>query len=81
MNPDDYITGTFDDNAPFNQNETEPLSELEEQQQWNAELFAKNVKMRYHLNKLAQFEESIRTFGFLSYKEQTEKNEILKQYL
>jgi len=30
MNPDDYITGTFDDNAPFNreENEDEPTQEL-----------------------------------------------------
>ena len=30
MNPDDYITGTFDSNAPFNRedNEVEPTQEL-----------------------------------------------------
>lgn len=35
----------------------------------------------FQLQRLAKFEESIRTFGFLSYEEQTDKNEILKQYL
>ena len=37
----------------------------------------------YHignLKKLAEFEDSIRTFGFLTFDEQTEKNNILENY-
>jgi cell division septum initiation protein DivIVA len=58
-----------------------PLNELEQLQEDYSELRKKNKAMKEQLQKLAQFEESIRTFGFLSYEEQTEKNEILKQYL
>jgi len=75
---------THDDwnsNNPINQEENEPLSELEELQEWNAELIGKNIKMRIHLKKIAGFEECIRTFGSLTYEQQTEKNEILNQYL
>jgi len=36
--------------------------------------------LKEKLIKLAEIEQSFRTFGFLSYDEQTEKNEILKQY-
>ena len=48
MNPDDYIEGTFDLNNPINQEEIEqkPLTELEEQQIWNQELFEQNKKYK-----------------------------------
>jgi len=36
--------------------------------------------LKAKLIKLAEIEQSLRTFGFLSYDEQTQKNEILKQY-
>ncbi len=81
MNPDDYITGTHDQLNPANQEENEPLSELEELQEWNSNLLARNVKMRQQLKKLAEFEQTIITFGHLTYEQQTEKNEILNQYL
>lgn len=67
-------------NNPINQTETEPLTELEEQQEWNMELFAKVHIMKLHLVKLKQLEESFRTFGFLTFDEQTEKNNILNKY-
>lgn len=67
-------------NNPINQTEAEPLTELEEQQEWNMELCAKVHIMKLHLVKLKQLEESFRTFGFLSYDEQTEKNNILNKY-
>jgi len=67
--------------APWNQKETEPLTELEEQQEWNADLLKRNKEMKSQLQKLAEFEECIRTFGSLTYEQQTEKNEILNQYI
>jgi len=75
---------TFNDwnpNNPINQEENEPLSELEELQEWNAALVENNKKMRQQLKKLAEFEQTIITFGYLTYEETTEKNEILNQYL
>jgi len=75
---------THDDwnpNNPINQEENEPLSELEQLQDDYADAYKKVVKMRKQLKKLAGFEECIRTFGSLTYEQQTEKNEILNQYL
>lgn len=83
MNPDDYITGIFDDDAPFNQKD-EDGNDIDELELITDELARTKQRLDYkifQLQKLAQFEESIRTFGFLSHEEQTEKNEILKQYL
>ena len=65
---------------PINQEENEPLTELEEQQEWNMELCAKVHVMKLHLSKLKEIEESFKTFGFLSYEETTEKNNILNKY-
>lgn len=79
----EIMIDTYNDwnpNNPINQTETEPLTELEEQQEWNVELCAKVHIMKLHLVKLKQLEESFRTFGFLSYDEQTEKNNILNKY-
>ena len=35
----------------------------------------------YQLQKLAEIEQSYKTFGVLTFEEQQEKNEILNQYL
>ena len=51
MNPDEYITGTFDKNNPANQEELPPLTELEEQQNWNMELCEKIALMK---NQIAE---------------------------
>lgn len=59
-------------------------NEQDELELLNDELTRTKQRLDYkifQLQKLAQFEESIRTFGSLTHKEQTEKNEILKQYL
>lgn len=80
MNLDDYITGTHDPLNPANWKDSEQLTELEEQQDWNMELCAKIHIMQNHLKKLKEIEESFKTFGFLSYEEQTEKNNILNKY-
>jgi len=79
----EIMIDTYNDwnpNNPINQTETEPLTELEEQQEWNMELCAKVHIMKLHLVKLKQLEESFRTFGFLTFDEQTEKNNILNKY-
>jgi len=59
MNPDDYITGTFDSNNPVNQEETaeEILSELQEQQIWNGELCAKIALAKIELKKCIELAE------------------------
>jgi hypothetical protein len=77
------MINTYDDwnpNNPINQTENEPLTELEKSEEWNMELCVKIAKMRNHLKKLKEIEESFKTFGFLSYEEQTEKNNILNKY-
>jgi len=75
---------THDDwnpNNPINQEENEPLSELEEQQEWNSDLLKRNNTMKSQLQKLAEFEQ-LESWGMsLDYEQQTEKNEILNQYL
>jgi len=91
MNPDDYITGTHDPLNPINQEENEPLSELTELEEMQLDidclkhqLKRENERLAYkiqQLKRLAGFEECIRTFGSLTYEQQTEKNEILNQYL
>lgn len=74
--------------APWNHKETETLSELEEQRYKIIDLEEKlRIKQQcidykiWQLKKLAEFEECIRTFGSLTYEQQTEKNEILNQYI
>ena len=83
MELDDYITGTFDDNAPFNQKD-EDGNDPNELELITDELAKTKQRLDYktfQLQRLAQFESIIVTHGSLTYEEQTEKNEILKQYL
>lgn len=66
--------------APWNQEESTPLNELEQLEEYNQDLLNKNARLRLDLRKLKKIEESFRTFGYLSHEEQTEKNNILKNY-
>lgn len=63
---------------PINQLENEPLTELEEQQEWNQELLKKNTKLLKDLQILREIESNLTTFGFLTYEEQKQKSQILK---
>ena len=65
---------------PINREENEPLTELEQQQDWNQDLLKKIQSQKNNLIKLKEIEESFKTFGFLSYEESTEKNNILNKY-
>jgi len=65
---------------PINQKENEPLTELEQQQDWNQDLLKRIQSQKSDLIKLKEIEESFKTFGFLSYEESTEKNNILNKY-
>jgi len=49
MNPDDYITGTHDPLNPANWEDLPPLTELEEQQEWNQELLVKIKRAKKQL--------------------------------
>lgn len=83
MKLDDYIEGTFDSANPANQDEMdlEPLTELEEQQEWNLELRLKNERLKNDLKKLAEIEEIFSMLGTLTFEEQKAKTEILNKYL
>ena len=80
---------THNPSAPWNQEENEPeLTEVEKMQlnidNLKDRIKRDNQRLNYkiwQLKKLAGFEECIRTFGSLTYEQQTEKNEILNQYL
>jgi len=50
MNPDDYITGTHDPLNPANWEDLPPLTELEEQQEWNQELLIKIKRAKKQLD-------------------------------
>jgi len=83
MNPDDYIQGTFNNDNPANIDEIE-VFEDNEIETLESVIKAQKRTIEYkiwQLNKLAEIEESFKTFGFLSYEEQQEKNEILNQYV
>lgn len=56
------------------------LSELEQLQEDYSELREKAKKYLSDLRLLYQFEELFRTFGSLTYEEQTAKNNILNNY-
>jgi len=88
----EIMIDTHDDHnpsAPWNQEETNPeLTEVEKMQlkidNLKDRIKRDNQRLNYkiwQLKKLASFEESIRTFGYLTFEETTEKNEILNQYL
>jgi len=49
MNLDDYITGTNDPLNPANWEDLPPLTELEEQQEWNQELLVKIKRAKKQL--------------------------------
>ena len=63
---------------PINQEDNEPLSELETLQEWNQELLKKNTKLLKDLQVLREIESNLTTFGFLTYEEQKQKSQILK---
>jgi len=63
---------------PINQEDNEPLTELEELQEWNQELLKKNTKLLKDLQVLRQIESNLAIFGFLTYEEQKQKSQILK---
>jgi len=65
---------------PINQEELPELTELEQLEDYNQDLVNKNARLRLELRKLKEIEESFKTFGFLSYEETTEKNNILNKY-
>lgn len=78
---------SYDDYSPLN-----PINQIEveiEQEEDELEITQEALRIQtqrlnykiWQLSKLAEIEESFKTFGFLSYDEQTEKNEILNQYL
>jgi len=67
-------------NNQINQEENEPLTELQEQQDWNQDLLKRIQSQKNDLIKLKEIEESFKTFGFLSYEETTIKNNILNKY-
>jgi len=50
MNLDDYITGTYDPLNPTNMEDLPPLTELEEQQEWNQELLIKIKRAKKQLS-------------------------------
>lgn len=58
MTLDNYIQGNFDSNNPANQTELPPLTELEELQEWCAELRAKNLKTKEEIKKCLDILES-----------------------
>ena len=80
MNPDDYILGTFDPTNPINKEDNEPLTKLEEQQNWNQDLLRSNKRFVADLKKLKEIEECFKTFGHLTFEEESEKNNILNKY-
>lgn len=69
---------TYSPLNPINQEDNEPLSELEQQQEWNQELLKKNTKLLKDLQVLREIESNLTTFGFLTYEEQKQKSQILK---
>ena len=69
---------------PINQIEVEIEQDEDELEITKNALKIQTKRLNYkiwQLNKLAEIEESFKTFGFLSYEEQSEKNEILNQYV
>lgn len=69
--------------SPWNQEETEPLTEFNEVDFLKSLLKMQTERLNYkiwQLKKLAEIEQSIITFGYLTFEETTEKNEILNQY-
>lgn len=82
MNLDDYIEGTFEEMNPANRIDEDlpPLTELEEQQDWNQELLKENRKLKSDLKNLKELEETLKTFGYLNFEEMRKKNSILNKY-
>lgn len=82
MNLDDYIEGTFDEMNPANRIDEDlpPLTELEEQQDWNQDLLKENRKLKSDLKNLKELEETLKTFGYLNFEEMKKKNSILNKY-
>lgn len=75
---------THDDwnpNNPINQEENEPLSELEQLQEDYADLRNRYKKLKEDMDKLATIHQSYITFGNNTNAEIWGKNEILNQYI
>lgn len=65
---------------PINQEDNEPLTELEQQQEWNQELLKSKTQLLKDLRALKAIESNITTFGFLTHEETIEKYRILNKY-
>ena len=67
--------------APWNEIEVDAeIVEIDELSILKTQTERLNYKI-YQLQKLAEIEQSYKTFGVLTFEEQQEKNEILNQYL
>lgn len=71
---------TYSPLNPINQEDNEPLSELEQQQEWNQELLKSKTQLLKDLRALKAIESNITTFGFLTHEETIEKYRILNKY-
>ena len=84
MNPDDYIIGIFDSNAPFNRIKTDPEDETQNEVDYlNEQLAASKQRLDYkiwQLQTLAEIEADLTTYGTITYEQQLQKIEVLKQY-
>jgi len=84
MNPDDYITGILDSNAPFNRIKTDSEDEVQNEIDYlTDELTKSKQRLDYkiwQLQTLASIESDLTTFGTITYEQQLQKVEILKQY-
>ena len=77
---------THDDLNPLNPANIEEIEVFENDEIENLECVIKSQKMIinykiWQLSKLAEIEGTFKTFGFLTFEEQTQKNEILNQYI
>lgn len=74
------MNDTYNPLNPINQSENEPLTELEQQQEWNQELLKSKTQLLKDLRALKAIESNITTFGFLTHEETIEKYRILNKY-
>ena len=85
MNPDDYIIGIFDSNAPFNRIKADTEDETQNEIDYlTDELTKSKQRLDYkiwQLQTLAEIEFDLTTYGTITYEQQLQKNEILKQYV
>ncbi len=77
---------TYDEYNPMHPANIEEIEVFENDEIENLECVIKSQKQIinykiWQLSKLAEIEETLKTFGFLTYDEQTQKDEILNQYI